>query len=175
MTDDLNEEITNPEPDPVEPEDEPGESDPTPIEAFIALAEQSTSFSADFLQEVGNLISALGYTLTSGDVYLLAFSAGYVEQDIKNSCNVTEVPKGLEKVAVELIVARFLAAKRNSFTAEDLEAFDASPLLKELSEGDTKQVWDTNSGSSASQRLDLLIALYESGRTQFITYRRLKW
>ena len=82
MTDDLNEEITNPEPDPVEPEEEPGESDPTPIEAFITLAQQSTSFSADFLQEVGNLISALGYTLTTGDVYLLAFSAGYVEQDI---------------------------------------------------------------------------------------------
>ena len=149
--------------------------DLNPVEAFIALAEQSTSFSADFLQEVGNLISALGYTLTDGDVYLLAFAAGYVEQDIKNSCNVTEVPKGLEKVAVELIVARFLAAKRGSFTAEQLEAFDASPLLKELSEGDTKQVWDTSSGSSASQRLDLLLAQLESGRSQFITYRRLKW
>ena len=159
--------------------DEPGEEESTPEvdlgEAFVNLAEQTTSFSASFLSEVTDLISALGYTLTTGDDTLLAFSAGYVEQDIKNSCNVAEVPEGLHKVAVGLIVAKFLSMKRSKLTAEEIDSFDFSPLLKELSEGDTKQVWDTNSGSSASQRLDLLLAQLESGRSQFITYRRLKW
>lgn len=145
------------------------------VEAFTTLAEESTSFSADFLSEVTDLISALGYTLTTGDDTLLAFSAGYVEQEIKNSCNVTEVPEGLYKVAIQLIVAKFLTMKRNSLSAETIDSFDFSPILKELSEGDTKQVWDTSSGSSASQRLDLLIAQLESGRSQFVTYRRLKW
>lgn len=145
------------------------------VESFADMAEEKTSFSASFLQEVTDLISALGYTLVTGDDFLLAFSAEYVEQEIKNSCNVAEVPEGLEKVAVGLIVSRFLSAKRSKMTAEELDGLDFTPALKELSEGDTKQVWDTNSGLSASQRLDLLIAQLESGRSQFITYRRLKW
>lgn len=145
------------------------------IEAFKALAEESTSFSADFLEEVGNLISAMGIPLTDGDDYLLSFSAGYVEQEIKNACNVAEVPEGLYKVAVGLILSRFLTAKKAKLAEADLEALDFTPMLKELSEGDTKQVWDTGSGSSAMQRLDLFIAALESGRNQFITYRRLKW
>ena len=158
--------------------EEPGEESTPEVdlgEAFVTLAEQTTSFSAAFLSEVTALISALGYTLTTGDDTLLAFSVEYVEQDIKNSCNVAEVPEGLYKVAVGLILAKFLSMKRSKLTAETLDSFDFSPILKELSEGDTKQVWDTNSGSSASQRLDLLIAQLESGRSQFITYRRLKW
>lgn len=145
------------------------------IEAFKALAEESTSFSADFLEEVGNLISAMGIPLTDGDDYLLSFSAGYVEQEIKNACNVAEVPEGLYKVAVGLILSRFLTVKKAKLAEADLEALDFTPMLKELSEGDTKQVWDTGSGSSAMQRLDLFIAALESGRSQFITYRRLKW
>ena len=145
------------------------------MDDLIKLAEESTSFSADFLEEVGNLISAMGIPLTDGDDYLLSFSAGYVEQEIKNACNVSEVPKGLYKVAVGLILARFLTAKKAKLTEVDAEALDFTPMLKELSEGDTKQVWDTGSGSSAVQRLDLLIGALESGRSQFITYRRLKW
>lgn len=145
------------------------------MDDLIKLAEESTSFSADFLEEVGNLISAMGIPLTDGDDYLLSFSAGYVEQEIKNACNVSEVPEGLYKVAVGLILARFLTAKKAKLTEADAEALDFTPMLKELSEGDTKQVWDTGSGSSAVQRLDLLIGALESGRSQFITYRRLKW
>ena len=161
MADDLNEGTTTPETLDVGA-------------AFVAIAEDSTSFSASFLQEVVNLISALGYTLTTGDDYLLSFSAGYVEQEIKNACNVPEVPEGLHKVAVGLIVSRFLTTKKAKREV-DASALDFSPMLKELSEGDTKQVWDTGSGSSPEQRLDLFIAALENGRNQFITYRRLKW
>lgn len=170
---DLNEEITTPEntDDPVEEETE---ETPDIGESFVTMAEASTSFSASFLQDVIDLISALGYTLTTGDDYLLSFSAGYVEQEIKNACNVAEVPQGLYKVAVGLIVSRFLTTKKAKHEV-DASALDFSPMLKELSEGDTKQVWDTGSGSSPEQRLDLFIEALESGRNQFITYRRLKW
>lgn len=157
--------------------EEPGEESTPEVdlgEAFITLTEQSTSFSASFLQEVVDLLSALGIVLTTGDDYLLSFSASYVEQEIKNACNVSEVPEGLHKVAVGLIVSRFLTTKKAKREV-DASALDFSPMLKELSEGDTKQVWDTGSGSSPEQRLDLFIAALENGRNQFITYRRLKW
>ena len=144
------------------------------VEAYVALMDEKTSFSASFLQEVTDLISAMGITLTDGDDCLLAFSTQYVEQEIKNACNVSAVPEGLEKVAVGLIVSRFLSGKKAKHEV-DADSLDLTPLLKELSEGDTKQVWDTGSGSSAEQRLDLFIAALESGRNQFITYRRLKW
>ena len=169
---DLNEEVTTPEntDDPVEEET----TTPDLGESFVTMAEVSTSFSASFLQDVVDLVTAMGYTLTTGDDYLLSFSAGYVEQEIKNACNVPEVPKGLYKVAVGLILSRFLTTKKAKHEV-DASTLDFSPMLKELSEGDTKQVWDTSSSSSAEQRLDLFIAALENGRNQFITYRRLKW
>ena len=169
---DLNEEVTTPEntDDPVEEEI----TTPDLGESFVTMAEASTSFSASFLQDVVDLVTAMGYTLTTGDDYLLSFSAGYVEQEIKNACNVPEVPEGLYKVAVGLILSRFLTTKKAKHEV-DASTLDFSPMLKELSEGDTKQVWDTSSGSSAEQRLDLFIAALENGRNQFITYRRLKW
>lgn len=165
MADDLNEEVTTPE----------EEEETTDLgESFVTLAESATSFSASLLQEVVDLITAMGIVLTEGDDYLLSFSAGYVEQEIKNACNVPEVPEGLYKVAVGLIVARFLSAKKAKKQVA-ADTLDFTPMLKELSEGDTKQVWATDSGSSAEQRLDLFISALESGRDQFITYRRLKW
>lgn len=145
------------------------------IDSFITYAENSTSFSASFLQEVVDLIVALGVPLTTGDDDILCFAAEYVEQEIRNSCNVSEVPEGLWEVAIHLIVARFLTTKKGKLSQEDLEALDFTPMLKELSEGDTKQVWDTNSGLSVSQRLDLLITLFNQGKNQFVTFRRLKW
>ena len=165
MTDDLNEEVTTPDPEP----------ETTPADTFVTMAEGSTSFSASFLQEVIALIQALGFTLTEGDAVLLAYCAEYVEQEIRNACNVPEVPEGLYKVAEGLIVARFLTAKKakKEVDAETLDFY--SPMLKELSEGDTKQVWDTSTGSTPEQRLDLFIRALEDGRSQFITYRRLKW
>lgn len=167
---DLNEEVTTPDENPVEEET----TTPDLGESFVTMAEASTSFSASFLQDVVDLVTAMGYTLTTGDDYLLSFSAGYVEQEIKNACNVPEVPEGLYKVAMGLILSRFLTTKKAKHEV-DASTLDFSPMLKELSEGDTKQVWDTSSGSSAEQRLDLFIAALENGRNQFITYRRLKW
>lgn len=143
-------------------------------DAFETLASSTTSFSADFLEEVEDLIDAIGITLTTGDDYLLAFAVGYVENDIKNSCNLSSVPEGLYKVAIGLIVAKFLSGKKAKQEV-DAGTLDYSPMLKELSEGDTKQVWDTASGSTAEQRLDAFIAMLENGRSQFVTYRRLRW
>lgn len=145
------------------------------VQSFLDMAESSTSFSASFLQGAADLIAALGYTLTDGDDVLLAFSAEYVEQEIRNACNVPEVPYGLYPVATELIVARFLTAVKGRLTEAETAALDFTPILKELHEGDTRLVWDAGSGSSAAQRLDLLIAHLESGKSQFVTYRRLKW
>ncbi len=141
---------------------------------FETLAADTTSFSADFLEEVEDLVDAIGITLTTGDDVLLAYAAGYVENDIKNSCNVSTVPEGLYKVAVGLIVAKFLTGKKAKQEV-DAGTLDFSPALKELSEGDTKMVWDTNSGSTAEQRLDAFIAAMEAGRNQFVTYRKVRW
>ncbi len=142
--------------------------------AFETLVSNTTSFSAGVLEEVEDLIDAIGITLTSGDEYLLAFAVGYVENDIKNSCNVSKIPEGLYKVSVGLIVAKFLSWKKAKQEV-DAGTLDFSPALKELSEGDTKQVWDTSSSTTAEQRLDMFISMLENGRSQFVTYRKIRW
>lgn len=127
----------------------------------------------DIIQDVHGLLNALGIT-TETDAWLIQFLFEKVEQEILNACNVSEIPSGLNKTAACLIVAEFLQAKRASgiFSPEGLH-FEAA--LKQLQEGDTNIVYDTEHSLSSEQKLDLFISEMNKTREQFITYRRLKW
>lgn len=146
------------------------------IEVYVQRVQNLSTFGAAFLYDVFKLVESLGITMTDGDCWLLGFSVQQIEQEIKNSCNVSSVPFGLFKAASGLIVARFLSAKRakDGMSAE-MSALNFSPVLKELSEGDTKLVYAVDSTTSPEQRLDQFLGLLESGRNQFVTYRRIRW
>lgn len=146
----------------------------TITEQYVENVQVISAFSAAFLRDVGELINSLGYEMADGDDWLLGFCTQKIEQEIKNSCNVTEVPMGLFNAAKGLIVAEFLTAKiaKGELSGQPL---NFEPVLKQLQEGDTNQVFATDSVQSAEQRLNQFIALMNAGRSQFITYRRLKW
>lgn len=144
------------------------------IEQYVQNCQNVSTMGAAFLREVFKLIQAIGYTLTTGDDWLVGFCVQKVEQEIKNACNVNAVPLGLYKVASGLTVAEFLSMKKATGNL-NIDSLNFEPVLKQIKEGDTDIVYATEKAMNGEQRFDLFLSSLYLGREQFIAYRRLKW
>lgn len=134
------------------------------------------TFSAVLLSEVEQLLAAMGYEAQAEDEWLLGFCVDRVIEQIQNACNVSEVPEGLSHAATVLCAAEFLTLKIGSGNTSGLVNIDFSPLVRQLQEGDTNIVYAVDAGSAPSaQLLNTLEALKAESRTQFVSYRRIKW
>lgn len=125
------------------------------------------------LEDVNNLLKALGITVPDGDP-LLGFICKSVEERVKNETNQQEIPAGLHYMAVEMAVGQYLSWKKD---AGQLEGFDLDAAVKSIQEGDTNITFAIGEGSATpEQRLNNLINYLINGRTrEFIRYRRLLW
>lgn len=126
--------------------------------------------------KVKERIASFGYTLVAGDEALISFACYKVENTVKNNCNISSVPNGLECIAVDMAVGEFFRAKK-TFTPDDLQGLDLDFAVKQIQTGDTNTVFAIGNGSlTVEQRLDQLIDyLTTYGLDQFNAYRRLKW
>ncbi len=144
------------------------------LEAWLESMNPLSTFGPDFLEDAIRLIESLGLTIAETDYWLLGFCVQKVEQDIKNACNRSDVPEELYQVAKGLIAAEFLTVKKAQ-GAIDGETLIFDPVLKELHEGDTKQVFAVDTAMSGEARLEAFLAQMRLGREQFIRFRRLQW
>lgn len=127
------------------------------------------------LEKVTERLQSFGYTLQSGDETIVSFCISKVEATIKNDCNVSEIPEGLECIAVDMTIGEFLTAKK-TFAPESISGLDLSFAVKQIQTGDTNTVFSTEGSQTAEQRLDSFISfLLTYGRDQFSCYRRLRW
>ena len=139
--------------------------------------QSTTSMGTAFLSEVGQLLETLGYTLQTGDDWLLGFSIQSVEARIKNACNVSSVPDGLKKSAVKMAVGEFLNSKKG-MGALDGFSLNIEPMVKQIKEGDTDISYAVGTGLAMTpeQQLDSYIKLLmNDGVGQFASYRRVAW
>lgn len=118
------------------------------------------------LEDVIKRLDGLGFTVT--DEWVLNFCIDKVTNHIKNNCNVSEVPKGLHEVAVDLICGEYLQGK---FNAGQLG--DYSQAISKIKEGDTDITFV--SGMSDAELLNTLINTLCSREIDFATYRRIRW
>ena len=125
------------------------------------------------LEDVTNLLKALGITVPDGDP-LLGVICKSVEERVKNETNQQEIPAGLHYMAVEMAVGQYLSWKKD---AGQREGFDLEAAVKQIQEGDTNITFAIGEGSATpEQRLNNLINYLINGRTrEFIRYRRLLW
>ena len=93
---------------------------------------------------------------------------------IKNLSNLSEIPEGLESLAVSMAVGEYLNMKKCS---GQLEGFDLDAAVKSIQEGDTNITFALGEGSSTpEQRLNSLIDYLINGRIgEIYRYRRLVW
>ncbi len=130
-------------------------------------------FSVDTVKE---RLKSFEYEVKEGDEFSLTFCVDKVRNTIKNDTNQSEVPEGLEHIAVDMTVGEFLLAKK-TFAPDDLANFDLTYAVKQIQTGDTNTVFATGDSSlTPEQRLTTFINyLLSYGRAEFSAYRRLKW
>jgi hypothetical protein len=120
------------------------------------------------IDDVTARLAAFNYTVVTGDAWMLGFIIDKVENHIKNQCNVTTVPVGLEEVAVDRATGEFLLGKKSS---GQLTGFDVDDAIKTISEGDTSVTF----GTTTEERMNALIAFLMHEGTDFSVYRCIKW
>ena len=125
---------------------------------------------------VKNRLKSFGYEVKESDEFALTFCIEKVRNTIKNDTNQPDVPEGLEHMAVDMVVGEFLFFKK-TFSPDDLASFDLEYAVKQIQTGDTNTVFATGEGSmTPEQRLTAFINyLLSYGRSEFSSYRRLRW
>ena len=120
------------------------------------------------------MLTALGVAGAADDP-LLDIALNNVQWRIKNLSNLSEIPEGLESLAVSMGVGEYLNMKKCS---GQLEGFDLdAAAVKSIQEGDTNITFALGEGSSTpEQRLNSLIDYLINGRIgEIYRYRRLVW
>lgn len=119
------------------------------------------------------MLTALGVAGAADDP-LLDIVLNNVQWRIKNLSNLSEIPEGLESLAVSMAVGEYLNMKKVS---GQLEGFDLDAAVKSIQEGDTNITFALGEGSSTpEQRLNSLIDYLINGRIgEIYRYRRLVW
>lgn len=120
------------------------------------------------------MLTALGVAGAADDP-LLDIALNNVQWRLKNLSNLSEIPEGLESLAVSMAVGEYLNMKKCS---GQLEGFDLdAAAMKSIQEGDTNITFALGEGSSTpEQRLNSLIDYPINGRIgEIYRYRRLVW
>ena len=119
------------------------------------------------------MLTALGVAGAADDP-LLDMVLTNVQWRIKNLSNLSEIPEGLESLAVSMAVGEYLNMKK---TVGQLTGFDLDAAIKQIQEGDTNTVFAIGEGSlTPEQRLNGLIDYLINGRSdELYRYRKLVW
>ena len=127
--------------------------------------------------KIVTLLAAIGYTnVTDNDTILLNFMISEVESHIKNEINWQEIPEGLEAVAINRVIGKFLLAKK-TFSPADLSMLNLDAAVKQMQAGDTNYVFAVGEGSETDEsRLTSFINyLLSYGESDFSAFRRIRW
>ena len=130
-------------------------------------------FDTDTVKE---RLKSFGYEVKADDEFALTFCVEKVRNTIKNEINWTDVPEGLEHIAVDMTAGEVLLAKK-TFAPNDLTGFDLDYAVKQIQTGDTNTVFATGEGSlTPEQRLTTFINyLLSYGKAEFNSFRRIRW
>ncbi|HGT1768226.1 TPA: hypothetical protein ACMWN4_003724 [Clostridioides difficile] len=127
----------------------------------------------NIIDDIERRLQGFGYFLKDGDKWLIDFVREKIENIIKLDCNISEIPKELHNIEVDMIVGEFLFTKKNMGQL-DIESINFEAVEKSISEGDTKV--DFAISQTPEQRFDSLIAyLTTYGKNKILTFRCLRW
>ena len=124
-------------------------------------------------EKVVVMLTALGVAGAADDP-LLDIVLNNVQWRIKNLSNLSEIPEGLESLAVSMAVGEYLNAKK---AMGQLTGFDLDAAIKQIQEGDTNTVFALGEGSlTPEQRLNVLIDYLINGRSdELYRFRKMVW
>ena len=156
---------------------ENNELDLTPILESIVNTINKEDTDEEFIEKILRRLISFGYTPSEGDSWMITFCMQKVENHIKNSCNISEIPDELEEIEIDRICGEFLFAKKQSGQLNAENGFDVEMAIKQVQAGDTNVTFAVGEGSETLEtKLNALISyLMNYGEGDFVCYRQIKW
>ena len=123
--------------------------------------------------DVIKTLKSVGYEVVDTDLFLLEQSIEKVKSYIKNKTNQNKVPEGLKYIWVDRSTGEFLYFKK-SLNQLELKGLDFDRVAKEISEGDTKVVFEDT--KSVGDKFEVFTTyLMTRGEEELLRYRRIVW
>lgn len=172
MDESNNEEVLN-----NEETSENNELDLTPIiESIVNIINQEDT-DEEFIEKILHRLISFGYTPSEADSWMITFCMQKVENHIKNSCNISEIPDGLKEIEIDRICGEFLFSKKQTNQLNADNGFDVEMAIKQVQAGDTNVTFAVGEGSETLEtKLNALISyLMNFGEGDFVCYRQIKW
>ncbi|WP_418302337.1 hypothetical protein [Lysinibacillus fusiformis] len=129
-------------------------------------------------EDVKTRLNSLGISISNEpnnpDEMMLFFCIKNVTNHINNQTNLSEIPKGLHEIAVDMIVGEFLYTKK-SMGALSLDTLDFDLISKQTQDGDTNTVFAIEANTTPEAQFNSFVAYLRHDKTDFIKYRVLTW
>lgn len=153
------------------------ELDLTPIIESIVKIINKEEVDEDFIEKILQRLMSFGYIPSEKDSWMITFCMQKVENHIKNSCNISEIPDELKEIEIERICGEFLFSKKQTGQLNAENGFDVEMAIKQVQAGDTNVTFAVGEGSETLEtKLNALISyLMNYGEGDFICYRQIKW
>ncbi len=130
------------------------------------------SISDLFIENILKRLETLNYTIVDSDNFVIAFSIDKVIRNIKNICNISTIPTGLESTAIDRVCGDVLFSKKQ--TGQIDSTFLSEELISSISIGGTSVSYAK--AQSPDERLNSLISyLINKGEEEFVSFRKLTW
>lgn len=124
-------------------------------------------------EDVIKTLKSVGYEIVDADLFLLEQSIEKVRSYIKNKTNQNKVPEGLKHIWIDRSTGEFLYFKK-SLNQLELKGLDFDRVAKEISEGDTKVVFEDT--KSMGDKFEVYMTyLMTRGEDELLRYRRIVW
>lgn len=133
----------------------------------------SKIIESSLTESVLKRLDSFGCTPTTEDIFVIGFSIQKVEQTIKNECNVAEIPEGMACHAIDMVCGEVLSTKYRTGQLE-LSSLDLDGALASVTVGGASVSFDKNTSDEGKLNV-LIIALTNTGRSEFTCYRKIKW
>ena len=148
-----------------------------PIIKNIIVIINKEEVDEEFIEEILKRLISFGYTPNENDYWIITFCMQKVENHIKNSCNISEIPNELKEVEIDRICGEFLFSKKQTGQLNAENSFDLEMAIKQVQAGDTNVTFAVGEGSETLEtKLNTLISyLLNYGESDFICYRQIKW
>ena len=124
-------------------------------------------------EDVIKTLKSVGYEVVDTDLFLLEQSIEKVRSYIKNKTNQNKVPEGLKHIWIDRSTGEFLYFKK-SLNQLELKGLDFDRVAKEISEGDTKVVYEDT--KTTGDKFEVYMTyLMTRGEDELLRYRRIVW
>ena len=144
-------------------------------ETISTLTEAITNIYESGLTElVLKRLDSFGYEPKEEDAFIIGFSVQKVENNIKDDCNITDIPEGITSIAVDMSCGEILDTLYRTGKL-DVGNIALDGAIASVTLGDATVSFDNTTSDNSGTFTALINSLKNSGKGCFACYRTVKW